>query len=379
MKLLEKILVGVNFESNSEDTLRMALVLAHKFNSEIILLHVIPELKGYKIPRDQIRKRVIDRMTYLETNLKKEGTALVESIVRFGNAYERIIEYADELDVNLIVVGSGDKEKKYPLSVTAERILIQANQPVLVVKRGFRPSIKRILCPIDFSETSRRALGNSIHLSKAFDAHLTVLSVFEPLLSSYFGIGRTPGESKEKLLIQRQQQSLDRFLRGFQFKNVSWNKVIRRGKPHEEILRMNKESRADLIVMGSSGKTGFTRMLMGSTTEKVLREMPCSVMTLKERHLFRFPLQKEVIDIEMHFERGKELLNKQLTEGAIAQFEHCLRKDPFFIPAWEAMANAYSQMSQEKKAKKCQETAEYIRQHLWETKSGIQNKVEKVE
>lgn len=105
---------------------------------------------------------------------------------------------------------------------------------------------------------------------------------------------------------------------------------------------------------------------MGSTTERVVREMPCSVITLKEEHLFRFPLEKEVANIETHFRKGKELLKKQLTEGVIAHFEYCLRRDPFFIPAWEAMALAYHQMGQEKDAKRCEEMATYIRTHLWE-------------
>ncbi|MGQ9509767.1 MAG: universal stress protein, partial [Thermodesulfobacteriota bacterium] len=165
---------------------------------------------------------------------------------------------------------------------------------------------------------------------------------------------------------KRQKQKFDRFLRGYFFENLDWKQVIRRGKPHQEILGAIDETKSDLLLMGSMGKTGFLRMLLGSTIEKVVREMPCSVITLKEEHLFRFPLEKEVVDIEKHFRKGKDLLGKQLTEGALAQFEYCIRKDPFFIPAWEAMAMAHLQMGQEKKAKRSKEMAEYIRQHLWE-------------
>lgn len=193
-----------------------------------------------------------------------------------------------------------------------------------------------------------------------------MLTVFEPLLSNYFGKGRTPGESKGKALVKRQKQKFDRFLRGFFFKNLDWKQIIRRGKPYQEILGAIDETKFDLLLMGSMGITGFLRMLLGSTTEKVIREMPCSVIALKEEHLFRFPLEKEVVDIEKHFRKGKELLDKQLTEGAIAHFEYCLRRNLFFIPAWEAMAAAYQQMGQKKDAKRCEEMATYIRKHLWE-------------
>jgi nucleotide-binding universal stress UspA family protein len=370
MKLLEKILVATDFKRASEDALRMSLFLAKEFNSEIILLHVIPEIKDYQIVRGKIRKKIADQLKHMEMDLKKKGIASVQTMTRFGIPFERIIEHSNELDVNLIVIGSGEKEKTYQLGITAERVMIYANKPVLVVKRGSRPLIRKILCPVDFSESSRRALKNAIQLSRTYVAHLTVLTVFEPLLSSFFGIGRTPGESKEKVMVKRQQSQFDKFLRGYRFENLNVTKTIRRGKPHQEILHAIRKTKSDLLVMGSTGKIGLSKMLMGSTTEKVIREMPCSVMTLKQEHLLRFDLEKEVTNVEAHFRKGKVLLEKELTEEVLAHFEDCIRRDLFFIPAWENMAVAYRHMDQEKEAKKCEEMAEYIRQHLWENEDA---------
>jgi len=372
MKLLKKIMVATDFSQHSGDALRMATLLAKGFHSEIALIHVMPEITGLKIDRDEIRKIGTGKLRELKADMERKGVPVAEAILRFGTPFERIVEYSDDLDVNLIVVGSGKRGKKYPLGTTAERVMTYADKPVLVVKPGARPLIRKIFCPVDFSETSRRALENAIHLSKTFQAHLTVLTVFEPLLSSYFGIGQTPGESKEKALVKRQQQQLERFLRGLNFENLLWNKTILRGKPHQEILHAVHEAKPDLLVMGSMGKTGLTRMIMGSTTEKVVREMPCSVITLKQEHVFRFRLEKEVADIEKHFSRGKELLREQLTEGALARFEYCIRRDPLYVPAWESMVAAYRQIGEEKKAKRCEEMAEYIRKHLWENENGQQ-------
>jgi len=365
MKLIEKILVATDFEDASEDTLQMALVLAKEFESEIILIHVIPEIRDYQITRGKIRKKVTDKLKHMEMDLKRKGIASVETITRFGIPFERIIEHSDELDANLIVVGSGEGEKKFPLGTTAERVMIYAEKPVLVVKRGSRPFIRKIFCPVDFSEASKRALMNALHLSRTFGAHLTVLTVYEPLLSSFFGPGRTPGESKEKDLVKRQQYQYDRFLRGFESENLNWTKTTLRGKPPEEILRAIREVQPDLLVMGFQGRTGLSRLLMGSTTEKVVREMPCSVITVKQEHVIRFPLEKEVVDIETHFKRGKQLLKEQLTEAAVAQFEYCIKKDPFYIPAWERMAVAYRHMGKKKEASRCEEMATHIRKHLW--------------
>jgi len=366
VKLLEKVLVAMDFAQSSRDALRMAALLAKAFHSELILIHVIPEIRGFRIDKGKIRRMETEKLREMEIDLKKKGISSIEIIVRFGIPVERIIEYSDELDVNLIVVGSGKWDRKFPLGTTAERVMVYADKPVLAVKPGSHPLIRKIFCPVDFSEASKRALINAIHLSRIFEAHLTVLTVYEPLLSSFFGPGRTPGESKEKALVKRQRSQFDRFLRGFESENLNWAKTILRGKPHEEILKVIREAQPDLLVMGSQGRTGLSRLLMGSTTERVVREMPCSVITLKQEHVIRFPLEKEVAEIEIHFRKGKELLEKQVMEGAIAQFEYCIRKDGLFIPAWEGMAVAYRHMGKKKEASRCEEMAAHIRKHLWE-------------
>jgi nucleotide-binding universal stress UspA family protein len=372
MKSLEKILVATDFAQPSRDALRMASLLAKAFHSEIILIHVIPEITGLKIDRGKIRRIETDKLREMEMDLKKKGVSSIEIIVRFGIPFERIIEHADELDVNLIVVGSGKREKKFPLGTTAERVMLYADKPVLAVKPGARPLMRMIFCPVDFSEASKRALINAIHLSRTLKAHLTVLTVFEPLLNSFFGPGRTPRESKEKDLLKRQVHHYDRFLRGFESEDLTWKKIIRRGEPHEEILRAIRGVQPNLLVMGSQGRTGLSRLLMGSTTERVVREMPCSVITLKQEHVIRFPLEKDLADIETHFRRGKELLYKQVMEGAVAKFEYCIRKDGLFIPAWEGMAVAYRHMGKKKEAERCDEMAAHIRKHLLENEDGQQ-------
>jgi nucleotide-binding universal stress UspA family protein len=366
MKELEKIPVATDFSQASKDALRMAALMAKAFHSEIILIHVIPEITGLKIDRTKIRRIFTEKLREMEIDLKKKEASSVESIIRFGIPFERIIEYSSELDVNLIVLGSGQGERKFPLGITAERVMTYADIPVLAVKPGSRPLMKRIFCPVDFSESSKRALINALRLSRTFKGHLTVLTVYEPLLSGFFGPDRTPRVSREKNPARGKRNQYDRFLPGFEAEDLAWTKIFRKGEPHEETLRAVQEAQPDLLVMGSQGRTGLSRLLMGSTTEKVVREMPCSVMTLKQEHLIRFPLEKDLADIETHFRRGKELLDKQVMEGAVAQFEHCIRRDMLFIPAWEGMAVAYRQMGKKKEANRCEEMAAHIRKHLWE-------------
>jgi hypothetical protein len=171
---------------------------------------------------------------------------------------------------------------------------------------------------------------------------------------------------EEARLVEKYQDHYDEFLRGFEFEKFTWKKVFRRGKPHEEILRAVREAGADLLVMGSQGRTRLSRMLMGSTAEKVVREMPCSVLMIKQESIIRFPLAKEFFNIETHLKKGKEHLNKRETEEAIAQFEYCLRREVFFLPAWEGLAAAYRQMGKKREANRCAEMVAHVRKQLFE-------------
>lgn len=152
MKLLEKILVATDFESASKDALQMAFVLPKEFHSEIILIHVIPEVRGYANLRGRIRKKVMEKVKQIEIELRKKGVSSVETIVRFGIPFERIIEHSEELDVNLITTGSGKTDKKYQLGTTAERIIIYANKPILVVRRGSPHSFGGSFAPLIFQK-----------------------------------------------------------------------------------------------------------------------------------------------------------------------------------------------------------------------------------
>ena len=75
MKLIEKILVATDFSQHSRDALRMAVLLAKRFHSEIILIHVIPEIKDYPIVRNKIRKKVTEKLKQMESSLKRIGIA----------------------------------------------------------------------------------------------------------------------------------------------------------------------------------------------------------------------------------------------------------------------------------------------------------------
>lgn len=148
--------------------------------------------------------------------------------------------------------------------------------------------IKRILCPVDFSECSRHALDYAVAMARWYEAHVTALHVFTnwplanmiPSLSSEV---RQPGPLKE---IDRDEliRQVRRFVEVHPAVDVQIGVVLQEAPDvHREILSQADALKANLIVVGSHGRSGFERLLLGSITEKVLRKATCPVMVVPRR------------------------------------------------------------------------------------------------
>lgn len=147
--------------------------------------------------------------------------------------------------------------------------------------------LQRILVPVDFSETSKRALDYAHFIATRFDAKLDVLHVWRP--AEYAGdqmVMLTRSEPELTLstfLRNHADQQLSAFLKG-----VSHSKqMLESGDPAHVIAKVAGEGGYDLIVMGTHGRTGLSHVMMGSVAEKVVRLSPCPVLT------WRTPAEKK--------------------------------------------------------------------------------------
>jgi nucleotide-binding universal stress UspA family protein len=137
-----------------------------------------------------------------------------------------------------------------------------------------RPSV---LCPIDFSESSRGALRYAGAVAAHFGARLTLLAVNDPLLDEAAELsGGAPRlvEDTHRELQRFYAQTFTHAPHGI----VELRTDVATGKPAPEILRASREGSTDLIVMSSHGSTGFRKLFFGSTTERVLRETTVPVL-----------------------------------------------------------------------------------------------------
>jgi nucleotide-binding universal stress UspA family protein len=135
--------------------------------------------------------------------------------------------------------------------------------------------IRKILHPTDFSPHSQHAWRLACALARDYSVPLVLLHVHSPFVAYGDGLVATvPPDYTEELRARlRQIDPHD--------PRIVVERRLIEGDPVLEILRIARESKCDLIVMGTHGRTGFGRLLMGSVAEEVLRKAPCPVLTVK--------------------------------------------------------------------------------------------------
>jgi nucleotide-binding universal stress UspA family protein len=152
-------------------------------------------------------------------------------------------------------------------------------------------TIRRILCPVDFSDFSRRALDLAFALAARHDAEITALHVTAASFPPMAAFPEVPSLFPlDAAVLERLRAELDRLVAPARTPDIPLRTVVAQGAPVTTILLEAEELRADLIVMGTHGTGGFERWVLGSVAEKVLRKAPCPVLTMTKAREEPFPL-----------------------------------------------------------------------------------------
>jgi nucleotide-binding universal stress UspA family protein len=143
--------------------------------------------------------------------------------------------------------------------------------------------IRRILVPVDFSETSRKALQYAVPFAAAFDAEVVLLHVVQPY-SIPVELGYMPPEwqDNQQKFLQVAREELDK-LRAREIGTRARSQAqVREGLPWPEITAAAGELQADLIILATHGRTGLQHVLLGSVAERVVRHAHCPVLVVRE-------------------------------------------------------------------------------------------------
>jgi universal stress protein E len=286
MLSVRSILMPATVGSASDAACTVTIRLARTFGSSVTPLHVIDaELKGEAL--DHYRSLIdLQLMSPLVTKMKNDSVDVSSSVIVTGGVVDQILRNADELNVDLIVMGAGERQHDgtFSPSPITESVIQQARRPVLAAMPG-QPAaeFQRILCPIDGSKTSLQGLQNAVRLAQAFQAELTVLTVVPKV---NWVTGSSEGEAVSNVqehYAALWEKDFNAVLQTVDFGGITWNEIVRQGWPGPEILATAAEYQHDLIVIGATGRTGVTRVLLGTTARQVVQKLPCSLLVIHDR------------------------------------------------------------------------------------------------
>ena len=144
--------------------------------------------------------------------------------------------------------------------------------------------IKRILVPVDFSDTSLQALEYAIEFGKPLKAEIVVVFVVEPVYFTAPTELYAPAANVGMLLDEQRRigrEQLTRLAAGLQKRRINARTVLQTGTAYQVITDTAKRLKVDLIVMATHGRTGLSHVLLGSVAERVVRTAQCPVLTVR--------------------------------------------------------------------------------------------------
>jgi nucleotide-binding universal stress UspA family protein len=298
MSQLHRIVVGYNFLPDGDIALESARVLAERSGAALYLLHVVepyPLTEQAKVGT-LVTQNILEEIVLKMRNQLKELAESpeffrlrVETAVQVGKPFVELIGVCRRWRGDLIIVGASERGKGWYVGSTAERVLRKAPVPVLVAKRFLTNEPKTILVPTDFSSCAKQAAEEALTLVWKLGGRVVFLHVLEQhyLYPPAYGVA--------PLLWQISPETLEpewgEFLHDLPLGGgLAWEKLTREGSAAQTIAAVAKEIEADLVVMGTHGRTGLTHMLLGSVAEKVSRIIGCSILTVRpETSRFELP------------------------------------------------------------------------------------------
>ena len=304
---IQRILCPIDFSEFSRHALDHALALAWRYESTITVLHVFPTapLTAYAPGMPGFEPNVLTRadrgqlLEQMKCFIETESAPGVpfDTVIREGDVTGEILKQATDMQAQLLVMGTHGRSgfERFLLGSVTEKVLRKAGCPVLTVPRRHPDAVpatpmlfKQILCPVDFSDCSMQALNYAVSLAQQAGTHLTVLHVIpDELEVTPDAYGAILMNDLERLadFRRRQQDHARQRLTEAVPETVRMHgrveTVVSSGKPSREILRIAAEQQVDVIVIGVQGRGTANLMFFGSTTNQVVREAVCPVLTVR--------------------------------------------------------------------------------------------------
>lgn len=283
---IRTLLVGVASAHELDPVLPAALDLARQLDATLHVAHayelpspfIVPYVGDARpdAPLQEQHAAVLQERLDAQLQSFAEGARAVSHVVE-GSAHQRLCQLAAELGADLLVVGATRRGRIWRnlLGTTAERVLAGSPVPVLVMHQPFFRPVRRVVLTTDLSPLSAAVYDAGAELSAS-------LFRTEPELRALLVLSydvELPPPLPPDLLEKTAREELGRFLAARPHGRQAEPRV-RVGEPAREIVQEATDWQADVVVLGTHGRAGLERFVLGSVAESVVRGATCNVLVL---------------------------------------------------------------------------------------------------
>ena len=279
----KRLMVGTDFSSRADAALQRAVQIANEHGAALTLFHACDIGAGDDA---QGRKLIVGaeetaRQKIRSLSLPDKIAATVR--VAAGKPFVELIRAAREEESDFVVVGAHGKHflKSLLLGTTAEKVVRKGERPVLIVKRAPRGPYRRVLVALDFSEHSRQALEVALRLAPG--AQFYILHAYQGPERQLWRADFTRSEivQHRRQLARERRREMEEFLGRVEGANKRMRRLLGYGRASHVIPAFARRLRADLVSVGTVGRTGLPYILLGSVAEHVIREASCDVLAVR--------------------------------------------------------------------------------------------------
>ncbi|MGD9507075.1 MAG: universal stress protein [Geminicoccaceae bacterium] len=279
-----RILAATDFSTRSSRALRRAGLLAQAQGAELALIHVVDDDQ----PQDLIRleSREAERILAEQISAMAElRGARCRPMVVADDPFNGILRAAGSIEADLVVMGAHRKQLLRDIFVgtTVERVIRTGPYPVLMVNHEVKQPYRNVLVAVDVSEPSANAIRAAASAGLIGDRVVTFLHAFFPLGKGKLVEARIDQPAIDKYVASERQRAADElvaFLEANGFGDLKATLHVEEGESFAVISQAVAEMRSDLLILGTHGRTGLLKALLGSVTEEALRRLDVDILAV---------------------------------------------------------------------------------------------------
>lgn len=279
-----RILAATDFSTRSNRALRQAGLLAKAGGTQLDIVHVVDDDQPAQMV--EMERREADQVLAEQMKAMAElSDVRCHAMVVVGDPFDGILRTAAASNADLIVMGQHRRQllRDILVGTTIERVIRARSLPVLMVNNQAQQHYERILIAIDMSEPSANAILVAKQAGLITESRPTLLHAFQPLAKGkMLAVGTAQAAVDEYIASERERVRIEvaAFLGARGLDREQWPLRIEEGAAGEVLSRSVREMRADLLVMGTRGRSGLLKVLLGSVTEEALRSLNVDILAV---------------------------------------------------------------------------------------------------